>query len=570
MSALHADDSIHKNILRVQKSSDVFKKYEVTQVLVGSGSMGAVSTVKIKDHKVGGSAVKPKTRGLMGIIRKKFQKNTVTLEDRREEDHEFALKSIHLDRVSPLFLQELKNEIHILRSMDHPSIVKAHEVYLCSDQIYLVLELCAGGDLYTKSPYTEKQAARIMSQMCSALTYMHAHKIVHRDLKFENVMFSTKTSMDIKVIDFGLSKKFLGKTGVMTDRVGTMYVEYRPRDCSDCVFQISLLYYFLSFWFSYTMAPQVLQGVYSSQADLWAAGVIAYMLLSSSKPFYSKKRRKLIDLIMRGTVSFSNPIWETVSDSGKDFCKKLIVVDPKVRLNAAQAVQHDWIVNREQHLDELPDQRLLDAIDDGLVHYRQTSQLKKLALNVIAHRSTSSEILSLKRAFKKFDTENNGVLSFEEFKKALENLNYDEATMSEIFDSIDVNQNGYIMYTEWLAATIEAHGHIEEDRIAEAFDRLDSDDTGYISRANLKEVLGKDSSPEEIEEIIKAADLNKDGKISYQEFLQSFRAQTFKVLEHMDDSTVNDSENNLIGLDAKIPGGRFDSELDESLKRQLD
>ncbi len=318
------------------------------------------------------------------------------------------------------------------------------------------------------------------------------------------------------------------------------------------------------------MAPQVLQGVYSSQADLWAAGVIAYMLLSSSKPFYSKKRRKLIDLIMRGTVNFNNPIWETISDSGKDFCKKLIVVDPKVRLNAKKAVQHEWIVNREQHLDELPDQRLLDAIDDGLVHYRQTSQLKKLALNVIAHRSTSTEILSLKKAFKKFDTENNGVLSFEEFKKALENLNYDEATMSEIFDSIDVNQNGYIMYTEWLAATIEAHGHIEEDRIAEAFDRLDSDDTGYISKANRKEVLGKDSTPEQLDEIMKAADLNQDGKITYQEFLESFRAQTFKVLEHVDDSTVIDSDNNLIGLDAKIPGGRFDSELDESLKRQID
>ena len=86
--------------------------------------------------------------------------------------------------------------------MDHPNIVKAHEVFLCSDQIYLVLELCSGSDLYTKSPYTEKQAARIMSQMCSALVYMHEHKIVHRDLKFENIMFQTKSSIDIKIIDF--------------------------------------------------------------------------------------------------------------------------------------------------------------------------------------------------------------------------------------------------------------------------------------------------------------------------------------------------------------------------------
>ena len=88
-----------------------------------------------------------------------------------------------------MFIQELQNEIDILRSMDHPNIVKAHEVYTYKKQIYLVLELCDGGDLYTRQPYSEREAAKIVAKLLSAVKYMHDHNIVHRDLKFENIMF---------------------------------------------------------------------------------------------------------------------------------------------------------------------------------------------------------------------------------------------------------------------------------------------------------------------------------------------------------------------------------------------
>jgi calcium-dependent protein kinase len=94
----------------------------------------------------------------------------VDIPDIRRE-YLYALKSIIMDRVSPEFVEELKNEISILRCLDHPNIVKAHEVFLCKDkQIYIVLELCDGGDLYTRSPYTERQAARIVTKLLSAVT----------------------------------------------------------------------------------------------------------------------------------------------------------------------------------------------------------------------------------------------------------------------------------------------------------------------------------------------------------------------------------------------------------------
>jgi len=310
----------------------------------------------------------------------------------------------------------------------------------------------------------------------------------------------------------------------------------------------------------------VLQGIYTSQADLWATGVISYMLLSASKPFYSRRRRKMIDLVMRGKVYFDSPVWESISDEGKDFVLKLLIVDPKERMTAAQALHHPWIVNREKWQDETPSEDLLSKLDDSLVHYKQTSQLQKLALTVIAHRSTSKELLQLRKIFDSFDTERNGVLSYEEFKAALEKKGYAEQDISDIFASVDLNSNGHIMYTEFLAAAISAQGHIEEDRIAEAFDRIDSDDTGYISKENLREALGKDCSPEEVDKIMESTDKNKDGKISYQEFLESFRDQT-QALANSVEFVMEDSEDlseSLLGLDAKIPGGRFDSELSPS------
>lgn len=192
------DTSLHSNIfLRVQTKADVFKKYEVLQEF-GSGSMGKVCKVRIREDKIGGSAFHAKPRG---IVDKLKQKLSVVVKNHNKDDrslhrgpssisqeHVYALKSIILDRVSPAFVEELKNEINILGSMDHPNIVKAHEVFLCKNkQIYIVLELCDGGDLYSRSPYTEKQAARIVTKLLSAIRYIQISSLSLSLLLFKKI-----------------------------------------------------------------------------------------------------------------------------------------------------------------------------------------------------------------------------------------------------------------------------------------------------------------------------------------------------------------------------------------------
>lgn len=411
--------SLHTEILlRRLSNEDVFKKYRVEKVL-GQGSMGSVSLVSIRHGKIGGSAFESKSKGFLGLFRRR--KRTGKLKEDSTSPHTYALKSIILDRVSNTFLMELQNEIEILRTLDHPNIVKLHEVYTYMKQIYLVLESCDGGDLYARSPYSEREAGKIMAQLLSAVSYMHEHGVVHRDLKFENIMFeSTREDARIKVIDFGLSKKFIGEPKYMTECVGTIY----------------------------TMAPAVLQGIYSSNADLWSAGVIAYMLLSATKPFWHKRRKRMIDMIMRCHYTMEGGVWESISPAAKDFVSHLIVLDPKERYSAAQALKHEWIVNRERLPNERPTEALLESIDGSLLNYKNTSALKKIALTVIAHRSNTGDIMELRNAFSAFDTENDGTISFEEFKEGLKKLKYSDEMLKDIFSSIDVNKNGKINYTE--------------------------------------------------------------------------------------------------------------------------
>jgi EF-hand domain pair len=140
------------------------------------------------------------------------------------------------------------------------------------------------------------------------------------------------------------------------------------------------------------------------------------------------------------------------------------------------------------------------------------------------------------------------------------------------------NYNSEIEYTEFLGATIEARGHIEELRVAEAFDRLDADDSGYITKADLKSVMGNNFSPKRIEELMAEADSDHDGKISYPEFLALFRQETHQlaidVIREAASDTGSDGsgeeEEQLLGLDAHIPGGLYDSHLGPSEQKQAD
>lgn len=171
-----------------ERNDKVLDKYEIVERL-GQGSMGSVSMVRVKEEARGGSAYTHKRKGLFGIgaTTVKAQRG-----EKREVKVDYALKTIMVSRISPEFVDELKNEINLLKQMDHPNIVKAYEVFSRHWDISIIMELCSGGDLYARVPYSEKDAAHITRQLLSAIKYMHEKNITHRDLKFENMYVSVR------------------------------------------------------------------------------------------------------------------------------------------------------------------------------------------------------------------------------------------------------------------------------------------------------------------------------------------------------------------------------------------
>jgi serine/threonine protein kinase len=187
---------------------------------------------------------------------------------------------------------------------------------------------------------------------------------------------------------------------------------------------------------SYTMAPEVLKGKYTKSADLWSIGVITYMLLSSQMPFFGRKRQHIVEQIVKGTYEFKGRRWKKLSEQSKAFVQDLMVVDPQDRSTAEDALGASWLNRRFSASVRNPHDEEMEKAQQSLVKYAGYSKLKRVALMVIAHKSTSQEIGILRKIFQKYDTKRDGQLSFEEFKAAIAESGISESKHQEIFDAV--------------------------------------------------------------------------------------------------------------------------------------
>lgn len=223
----------------------------------------------------------------------------------------------------------LTREIMLLKEMKHRNIVQLIDVYEDEHYVHLVTDLCEGGELFDKiveksscengAPcFTESEAARMMYQILNAVSYMHKRGVAHRDLKPENILFETQDGdSQVKIIDFGLSRKHSSKERPMSTIVGTPYY----------------------------IAPEVLRKQYSKSCDLWSVGVIAYILLCGYPPFNGAGNDETHKAVLRGNYCFPGEDWKDISHEAMDFIYRLLQVDPQRRMTVEQALNHPWIVN---------------------------------------------------------------------------------------------------------------------------------------------------------------------------------------------------------------------------------
>mmetsp|Transcript_7941 Transcript_7941/g.13852 ORF Transcript_7941/g.13852 Transcript_7941/m.13852 type:complete len:401 (-) Transcript_7941:67-1269(-) len=391
-----------------------------------------------------------------------------------------------------------------MKIMDHPNIIKLYESFEDHRNIYLILELCTGGELFDRiidaGHFTEVQAAIVMQNMFRAMFYMHENHICHRDLKPENFLFTTKDAIEkaaLKVIDFGLACKFSADQ-VLTTKAGTPYY----------------------------VAPQVLAGKYDQAADLWSLGVIMYVVLCGYPPFYGETDADVLAKVRLGNFSFNAADWKSVSEDAKNLIRMLLKMNPRDRYTAEQALNHVWVRNKAPKATNVA---LQSNLVDNLRGFRSQNKLKKAALHVIASQLGEGQIKALRDTFMALDENGDGLLTVNEMKEGLNKCGLKEIPpdLQQIMEEVDSDGSGVIDYTEFLAATLDKKIYMAEDVCWQAFRIFDRNGDGKICKDEIKMVLNdedvKNSAAKDMAEIMKDIDKNGDGEIDFQEFMQMMR-----------------------------------------------
>ncbi|ETW08429.1 serine/threonine protein kinase, variant [Aphanomyces invadans] len=404
---------------------------------------------------------------------------------------QYAMKEITIGPNAKLSV--LRNEINLWRGLQHPNIVRLVETYESATHIHMIMELCTGGHMLNavktrKQAFPEDQAKEIVRKLSSSIYYLHLKNICHRDIKLENILYETdQDGSDVKLCDFGASTLF--RNGVLMQTVLG-----------------SVVY----------MAPEFLEGQYTQACDMWSLGVVMYMLLSNSMPFHGNTEEELIESIFAAKVSFEDEVWKDVSLEAKSLIKKLLNPTVAERYSSLQVLRHPWIASAKTN--NLPTQDI-DRIITQLSEYASFSRMKRAALLAVAFCSPSIDTTAIRKAFDQLNVLHNGVLTLLDLEQASLTDQYPTVDFQKIFQSLDIENSNQVNFLEFVSATMTVNLQSEKV-LRKAYGLFSPDETkGGITEASLGRVLGCDFDEASVKEMIRTADVNKDGAVNYNEFV---------------------------------------------------
>ncbi|KAJ7555545.1 hypothetical protein O6H91_05G043800 [Diphasiastrum complanatum] len=366
-------------------------------------------------------------------------------------------------------IEDVRREVKILRALTgHGNLVRFYDACEDNVNVYIVMELCEGGELLDRilsrgGRYSEEDAKLVLAQILSIVAFCHLQGVVHRDLKPENFLFTTKDeSAPLKAIDFGLSD-FIKPDEKLNDIVGSAYY----------------------------VAPEVLHRSYSLEADIWSIGVITYILLCGSRPFWARTESGIFRSVLRADPNFDDAPWPSVSPEAKDFVKRLLTKDPRRRMTAAQALTHPWIRGEF----EIP----LDLfIYKYTKSYLQSSALKRAALKAVSKTLNEDELFYLRTQFMLLGPNKSGRVSLENFRTQALMKNATEAMKEsrtfEILSWMDALAFKKMDFEEFSAAAISVR-QLEgldgwENRARTAYQYFEEDGNHRVATEELAQEVG--------------------------------------------------------------------------------
>ncbi|KAK6942158.1 Protein kinase domain [Dillenia turbinata] len=422
-----------------------------------------------------------------------------------------AVKVIPKSKMTTVIaIEDVRREVNILRALTgHKNLVQFYDAYEDDDNVYVVMELCKGGELLDRilsrgGKYSEEDAKAVMVQILSIVAYCHLQGVVHRDLKPENFLFVSKDETStLKAIDFGLSD-YVKPDERLNDIVGSAYY----------------------------VAPEVLHRSYGTEADMWSIGVIAYILLCGSRPFWARTESGIFRAVLKADPSFDETPWPSLSSEAIDFVKRLLNKDYRKRLTAAQALSHPWLANYQDI--KIP----LDmSIYKHVKAYICSSSLRKSALKALAKTLTVAQLAYLREQFNLLGPSKNGVITLQNFKMAAIKYSTDAMKDSRVFDYVNMVSSLHyrkLDFEEFCAAAVSVH-QLEgidswEQHARSAYEFFEKDGNRPIMIEELASELGLSPSVP-VHVVLQDWIRHSDGKLSFLGFvrlLHGFSSRTFQ------------------------------------------
>ncbi|XP_043693562.1 CDPK-related kinase 3 [Telopea speciosissima] len=347
--------------------------------------------------------------------------------------HLVAVKIISKAKMTTaISIEDVRREVKILKALSgNQNLVKFYDACEDANNVYVVMELCEGGELLDRilsrgGRYTEEDAKVIIVQILNVVAFCHLQGVVHRDLKPENFLFTTRDEDALmKLIDFGLSD-FIRPDERLNDIVGSAYY----------------------------VAPEVLHRSYTMEADIWSIGVITYILLCGSRPFWARTESGIFRAVLRADPNFDDSPWPVVSPEAKDFVKRLLNKDHRKRMTAAQALTHPWLrdINCPVPLDIL--------IYKLVKSYLRATPFKRAALKALSKALTEDELVYLRTQYRLLEPHKDGRVSHENFKMALIRNATDamkESRVPDILSTMEQLSHRKMDFEEFCAAAISTY-----------------------------------------------------------------------------------------------------------------
>lgn len=403
-----------------------------------------------------------------------------------------AIKTIPLPS-DTILTQTLVQELSILKKLDHPGVLRIFEVFKTAKSLQIVTELYTGSELFDRikelKKFSENSAASIIKEISAALMHCHRQGVTHRNIKPENIIYeSNETNAKLKLIGFG--------TSLFCDNELEKEMEI-----------------------NYFISPEGLMNKTSDKSDVWSLGVILYLLLSGIPPFKGKNSFETYESIKNGKLEFSHQNWKPVSDEAKTLISKMLGKNPKLRPSIEEVFHDYWVKIRANDL--IPDKQVQEASLKSLSSFKLESCLERAVYTFIISQRLNSQMFScLKDVFLDIDKDGDGVLSSDELKLAVHNMQLD-LDVEQIIKECDSDGNGFINYTEFLMATVDKQTAYSREQLKQVFSAFDLNGDGGIDVGEMQTVLGGDRVKfSVVDQIFRETDANGDGVIDFDEFLE--------------------------------------------------